>query len=165
MFLCFDLPNLSSTLNLTIIELDDGKILTGSPIFDGKNHGFPVDFPLKQPNETTVYQVFCRRISRRFSAFQKSLRADGRCRLSGFPHRKLDQCPGPCLVFWAFQCISYVISIGCIHGIYMAYIQYMHIYAYMAKENEVWHLESPLFGWKHGMIWAICATKWDGLEV
>ena len=35
-----------------IIELDDGKILTGKPDqFDGKNHkthGFPVDFPLNQ---------------------------------------------------------------------------------------------------------------------
>ena len=30
-----------------VIELDDGKILTGKPNqFDGKNHGFPVNiFP------------------------------------------------------------------------------------------------------------------------
>ena len=38
--------------NMFVIELDDGKILTGKPIkFDGKNHGFPVDFPLNQSSE------------------------------------------------------------------------------------------------------------------
>ena len=37
----------------TIIELDDGKNLQESLIFDGKNNGFPVDFPLNQSSETT----------------------------------------------------------------------------------------------------------------
>ena len=34
-----------------LIELDDGKILTESPIFDGKKPWFPVDFPLNQSIE------------------------------------------------------------------------------------------------------------------
>ena len=35
-----------------VIELDDGKILTGKPNqFDGKKHGFPVDFPWNQSND------------------------------------------------------------------------------------------------------------------
>ena len=36
-------------MNSHVIELDDWKIETGNPDqFDGKNHGFPVDFPLNQ---------------------------------------------------------------------------------------------------------------------
>jgi len=31
-----------------------GKFTPEKPIFDGKNHGFPVDFPLNQSNETTI---------------------------------------------------------------------------------------------------------------
>ena len=40
---------------MIIIELDDGKILTGKPDqFDDKNPWFPVDFPLNQSNETGI---------------------------------------------------------------------------------------------------------------
>ena len=36
------------------IELDDGKIYRKALYLMVKTHGFPVDFPLNQPNESSV---------------------------------------------------------------------------------------------------------------
>ena len=66
---------------------------------------------------------------------------------AGFPHRKLDPWPGqvltgkPCYRFsghWKKHVIL-VISIGCIHGIYI-YMAYMIVYAYIIYGKGKWGL-------------------------
>ena len=135
MFLCFDLPNLSSTLNLTIIELDDGKIYRKALYLMVKTM-VSCRFSLKPTQWNYCLPGL---LPSDFSAFLGvSKKFKGRRPMSSFwvSTQEVGPVPWanwvffgrPCLVFWAFRCISYVISIGCIHGIYIYGIYSICIY-------------------------------------
>ena len=62
-----------------------GKFTPENPIFDGKNHGFPVDFPLIQSSDIhlTSFSIFCCRapLDRGFPGY--TLTAEGECEMKG----------------------------------------------------------------------------------
>ena len=163
MFLCFDLPNLSSTLNLTIIELDDGKIYRKALYLMVKTM-VSCRFSLKPTQWNYCLPGL---LPSDFSAFLGvSKKFKGRRPMSSFwvSTQEVGPVPWanwvffgrPCLVFWAFRCISYVISIGCIHGIYI-YMAYT-VYAYMIIYGKgKWGLS--LTPW----VTTIWMDKWDDL--
>ena len=131
MFLCFDLPNLSSTLNLTIIELDDGKILTGSPIFVGKNPWVSCRFSLKATQWNYCLPGL---LSTDFSAFLGlSKKFKGRRPMSSFwvSTQEVGPVPWALLGFLGismhFICNFYRMHTWHIYGIYTVYA-YICIY-------------------------------------